>query len=399
MSVSLLSGCGGEGGIPDRFPPETVRQFTAAQDEGKMTLTWINPDDADFSGVLIRRSTTDYPKNPTAQQTTNDKIVYNGAGTSFTDENLLNGATYYYTAFAYDDIPNYSYGVSASETGYYKPFTLIALPDTQYYSESYPTLFTTITQWIVDNKSEKNIVFVLHEGDITDDNTEDQWTNASSSMGVLDGVVPYALSIGNHDIGANRNTTLFNKYFPVSRYQNLPTFGGIYETDKLDNSFHFFSAGGTGWLVISLEYNPRDEVMEWANQVAADNPDRRIIVLTHAYLYGNERSSIGEDIWNKFVRLHSNIIFVFNGHYQTDSSGGRLVSTGDNGNKVYQMFSDYQWEYFGGLGYVRVVEIDTLERKVTVKTYSTWMQTYKDDPDNQFEFDDVDMTPPLAAEE
>ena len=41
-----------------------------------------------------------------------------------------------------------------------EPFTIVALPDTQYYSLGYPALFTTMTSWIVENKDEKNIVFV-----------------------------------------------------------------------------------------------------------------------------------------------------------------------------------------------------------------------------------------------
>ena len=31
-------------------------------------------------------------------------------------------------------------------------FTIIALPDTQYYSETYPNIFDSQTQWIVDNR-------------------------------------------------------------------------------------------------------------------------------------------------------------------------------------------------------------------------------------------------------
>ena len=33
-----------------------------------------------------------------------------------------------------------------------KPFTIVVLTDTQYYSNSYPEIFTEQTQWIADNK-------------------------------------------------------------------------------------------------------------------------------------------------------------------------------------------------------------------------------------------------------
>ena len=51
-------------------------------------------------------------------------------------------------------------------------FTIIALPDTQHYSESFPAIFTSQTQWIVNNRAARNIVFVTHEGDIVEHNGE-----------------------------------------------------------------------------------------------------------------------------------------------------------------------------------------------------------------------------------
>ena len=36
--------------------------------------------------------------------------------------------------------------------GFAEDFSIIILPDTQYYSESYPAIFETQAQWIIDNK-------------------------------------------------------------------------------------------------------------------------------------------------------------------------------------------------------------------------------------------------------
>ena len=99
------------------------------------------------------------------------------------------------------------------------PFTLAILPDTQIYAESFPHIFTAQTQWIAKSRDEHNIVFALHEGDITNGNTEPQWRNAAESMSVLDGKVPYAIVMGNHDMGPGgacevRESPLFNEYFP-----------------------------------------------------------------------------------------------------------------------------------------------------------------------------------------
>ena len=51
-------------------------------------------------------------------------------------------------------------------------WTLILLPDTQYYSDRFPGVFTLQTHWIAKNKEKYNIRYVLHLGDITDRNTE-----------------------------------------------------------------------------------------------------------------------------------------------------------------------------------------------------------------------------------
>ncbi len=45
-------------------------------------------------------------------------------------------------------------------------FTVVVLPDTQFYSESYTGIFDNQTQWIVNEQKNLNVVFVTHEGDI-----------------------------------------------------------------------------------------------------------------------------------------------------------------------------------------------------------------------------------------
>ena len=289
-------------------------------------------------------------------------------------------------------------------------FTIAVLPDTQKYSQSYPQIFTSQTQWIANHKAQYNIVFVLHEGDITQNNNATEWGNADASLSLLDGVVPYALVLRTRDMsfggsGDNRDT-LLNTYFPVSRFHDLSTFGGVYEPGRLDNSYHLFDASGMGWLVLALEFGPRDPVLDWANQVVANYPNRNVIVLTHCYMYyddtlvgpgdignpheyglANEPGGVndGEEMWDKFVRLHPNISFVFSGHIPIDGRG-RLVSIGDNGNKVYQILANYQMLTNGGNGYLRLVECDPSQHKVRIKTYSPYLDQHLRDMKNEFEF-------------
>ena len=55
-------------------------------------------------------------------------------------------------------------------------FSIVVLPDTQFYCSDYPDIFSNQTQWIVDNAVSKNVVFVTHEGDIVDTDIDGlQW--------------------------------------------------------------------------------------------------------------------------------------------------------------------------------------------------------------------------------
>ena len=304
-------------------------------------------------------------------------------------------------------------------------FSVVLIPDTQIYAQSYPAIFTGQTQWIVNNKDNFNIAFVLHEGDLTNDNTVAEWDNVDTSMSILDGNVPYFIAAGNHGMGADgRDTTLLNQYFPVSRFNTLLSFGDVYEPDHIENGYYYFTVGGIDWLVLSLELAPRNKVLDWANQVVNNHPNRRVIVLTHNYMYWddtrvgpgdyanpknygvwcdvsdpNESCNDGEDMWENFVKLHENISFVFSGHIIGDGVSvldgtGRLVSTGDYGNKVYQMLANYQHLKNGGNGWLRIVTFYPDHDKVTVETYSPYLDQYNTESDEQFEFINVDLTIP-----
>src|SRR6476620_9474660 len=94
-------------------------------------------------------------------------------------------------------------------------FKIAVLPDTQNLATKYPDIFRDQTQWIADNKEEQNIKFVIHEGDIVNNNNTAQGEVSYDAMRTLDGVVPYSVLPGNHDMGTGgsantRDTTLYN---------------------------------------------------------------------------------------------------------------------------------------------------------------------------------------------
>lgn len=55
-------------------------------------------------------------------------------------------------------------------------FSVVLLPDTQNYSESFPESYTAQTEWIVKNRDKENIRFVIHLGDIVNKYAPDKKT-------------------------------------------------------------------------------------------------------------------------------------------------------------------------------------------------------------------------------
>ncbi len=295
-------------------------------------------------------------------------------------------------------------------------FTIAVLPDTQKYSDKFPDTFAAQTRWIVEQQAARKIACALHLGDITDHNDPREWENAQRALGTLDGKVPYFFVNGNHDYSAGGKctdrTTLLNEYFPVSRFQSTPTFGGCYDKEpkQMENSFHLFSAGGRNFLVLALEFGPRRDVVRWANEVAAAHRDRAAILITHAYMYyddsrydwkklGTDQTwnphsygvakntqddvNDGQELWDNLVSKHENFILTLNGHVLRDGLG-KLSSATPGGRDVHQMLVNFQMRPAGGDGWLRLMEFQPDGRTVEICDYSPTRQQRNESPQNKF---------------
>ena len=67
-------------------------------------------------------------------------------------------------------------------------FKIAVLPDTQNYTAGHPEIFKAQTQWIADNWEEQNIKYVVHLGDIVNNNNIPQWEVVNDAMRTLDAV-------------------------------------------------------------------------------------------------------------------------------------------------------------------------------------------------------------------
>ena len=64
-------------------------------------------------------------------------------------------------------------------------FTVVLLPDTQYYSQKYPDTYVAQTLWIRKRLKEDNIKFAIHLGDIVQNaGTESEWASADRAVAV-----------------------------------------------------------------------------------------------------------------------------------------------------------------------------------------------------------------------
>jgi len=262
-------------------------------------------------------------------------------------------------------------------------FTLVLIPDTQNYAEKFPETYLTQTRWIRDIVREKNVKFAIHLGDIVQHAAqENQWKAADRAHRVLDGRVPYSVLPGNHD-GAPGKTTLYNKYFPPERFENCPWYGG-HRGDRNDNNYCLFTAAGMKFLILSLEYNPRPETLDWADDVLEDHRDRRTILVTHAYMRPKGRNETGDRIFNALVRKHDNVFMVASGHVL---GVGHQCSLNDAGGEVHEILCDYQGLPNGGDGWLQTLRFVPGEDKIYVEAYSPLLDRYNRQEEHTYTLD------------
>lgn len=287
-------------------------------------------------------------------------------------------------------------------------YTIVVIPDTQKYTQSYPQTFSAQTQWIVDNQDSENIVFVVHTGDIVNSSVylgntvtivenERQWTIAREAIDILsDNSVPFTVLPGNHDIDAGANYNTYNHYFPHNESANESWYGGHFPEEGNENNYAFLSIKDDNFLILNIGLHPwneeyghsRQETFNWANDVISSHYDKRIIIVTHAYINNagtktNRFNADGVAIWENIVRKHSNIIAVICGHMEDER---HKIDTGDKGNTIHNLLANYQRRDNGGDGWLRLYRFYPKDNRVQALTYSPTLDSYETDNNSQFAF-------------
>lgn len=325
-------------------------------------------------------------------------------------------------------------------------FSMILYGDPQTYTKntfSQP-IFELMTAWTAAHKNALKIKAVLCTGDIVERNdtltafplTRNdingdaqsflQWEAAARAFSRLDGEIPYILCTGNHDYGyessENRNT-YFNDYFPVSknplwRDNLVSTFPNAAGIMTLENAAFAFDCGKWGKvLVLSLEFAPRDEVLDWAKKLLESKKykDSKAIILTHSVLRVKKglKTSIAESegyklqprnwaaaMMKKLVSDSDNIKLVLCGHSGDPSKmSDDILYENSKGRKIPVVMFNPQavggWNGNGGDGWLRIMEFMPDGKTISMRTYSplfaasakTQHLSWNRDSDNEFKIE------------
>lgn len=320
--------------------------------------------------------------------------------------------------------------------------TLVVLPDTQYYYSNYRagnfSKWYAQMDWLRLHAAAHSLAYVVHLGDITDegDNSSGhvtQWSVARSMVRALLAEVPVALTTGNHDGAGDSRDSLFQlpaNFGPGSLYATQPSLVESFTPEDPANSVHFLEFAGRPWLVLTLEWAPRDAVLEWADEVLTAYPERSAAVVVHAYLFrdsaryhwdllgagdaalrqsGNPLGydgvagdpagvNDGERIWARVLRHHPNVRLVLSGHVSR-AGHGRRVGFDADGRLVHQHLVNFQHWPGDGDGFLRLLQADAGGETITVRTWSPYNGQLPADPDLQFSFHPDDRPVPMGPEE
>ena len=280
-------------------------------------------------------------------------------------------------------------------------FTLAVESDTQYYNEEFHQHQTAIHDYLLDERSDLNLQYLFHTGDIVDDYDQLwQWDYADPEYRKLDAAgLPYGVLAGNHDVGHKEvDYTNYGTYFGADRYQANPWWGGDYKNNR--GHYDLITAGGIDFLMLYMGWGPGDDEIAWMNEVLAQYPERIVVLNLHEYmLTTGGLGPIPQQIYDEVIATNPNVRMVFSGHYHdayTRIDGFDDDGDGTDDRQVYQILFDYQGLPEGGLGYLRLLHFDNENQQIIARTYSPSLDDYDAD-DPSLDPEHQEFTMPYAA--
>lgn len=238
---------------------------------------------------------------------------------------------------------------------------------------------------------------VLQLGDITENNSKWQYELFHKYTLPVAQNIPYIACIGNHDYTwdkesriNDRKETLFTEYTSFGLTETLIV--DRFEEDRMENVIVKNEIWGNLYYILSLEFRPRTEVLEWANRFVKKHPNHKFILMTHEFLTGKgERISSSsytsqqlknttwnspEQVWQQLVKDNDNIFCVLCGH---NGFFTYLMSDNASDRSVPQILFNLQYLENGGDGWVQLWEFPQNSDSVNVILYNTLRREWKSD--------------------
>ncbi|WP_255170944.1 metallophosphoesterase [Natrononativus amylolyticus] len=301
-------------------------------------------------------------------------------------------------------------GTGADESMPEGSWTIAALPDTQNYAVDEELLEIPRAQaaWIADNADARNIVFAVHKGDVVSDGSSvEEWERMEPVFERLNGAVPYAVAIGDHDYAAEEDRESgaehYREYVGPARFAGQEYFGGAGPNER--SSYQYVTGGAYEFVHLTLEWEAPDAALEWAETVLENHADLPTIVTTHSYLRdgdGGRRSraveersgdgNSGQEIFETLLYPNPQVFMILSANYHdTDAGAYHQVSSTRDGSRLYELFANYQHFPNGGNGWLRLIRFvptttDDPDR-IEVETYSPWLEEYRTDAASEFHFE------------
>lgn len=274
--------------------------------------------------------------------------------------------------------------------------TIAIVPDIQYYTndENRSVYLTSILDYLTSEQ--ENISFILQTGDVTNNNQTWQWENGDSLFfSKIPKTIPFVYCLGNHDYGNNGSSKERKSNFPEKM---MPVRDLVMPSSQWDNYVRFLMLGDTKIAILSLEFAPRNEVLEWADEVIRTYPDTPFILLTHAflnnsgkifdssgpncdnkwsqkqYVMGGDYVNDSKEIFDKIVANNSNVKFIICGHCVSKKYIECLEEKNSSGGSVYCIMVNYQHYKDGGSGNIGL--LDYSQGHFCLRSFDTVNNTY-----------------------
>ncbi len=241
---------------------------------------------------------------------------------------------------------------------------VLVFGDSQKIVNEAPDSYTSAMDKILTDSQTKDANFIMHMGDIVEDNLVTNWTVAQAAWQKLDGKIPYVLNVGNNDMAGDGGILNYNEYFPLSRYQAWPSFVSNY--DRNSNVAHRFNAAGVNWMVISLKLAPSANILAWAESVIVNNPTNKIFIISHD---ANPTSEV-----TKLAMKYSNVLMVLCGHTVTVEP---VEIAANQGNKLVYLKTCFHNKVLDM--YACVLELDVNAGTISGRYYSPQYGKFWDD--------------------